>query len=195
RDVDLIARLQRIAAGLESHLADHARRWHAGLLEVPLGRLVFLVRLRLDEPELYGLVAILLCGLHLRDDTRAGLEHRCGMHGAVRQEQLRHPDLLADQSCDHGYFPCSLPKALISTSTPAGRSSFIRASTVCGVGSKMSISRLCVRISNCSRDFLSTCGERSTVHLFFAVGSGIGPASLAPVRCAVSTIAVHDGSS
>jgi hypothetical protein len=31
---------------------------------------------------------------------------------------------------------------------------------------------------------LSTCGERNTVHLFFAVGSGIGPASRAPVRFA-----------
>ena len=30
--------------------------------------------------------------------------------------------------------------------------------------------------SNCSRDFLSTCGERSTQYLFFMVGSGIGPA-------------------
>src|SRR2546430_8226688 len=34
----------------------------------------------------------------------------------------------------------------------------------------------------------STCGERRTVHLFFDVGSGIGPASRAPVRFAVSTI-------
>jgi hypothetical protein len=54
---------------------------------------------------------------------------------------------------------------------------------------------LCVRISNCSRDFLSTCGERSTVHLFFAVGSGIGPANRAPVRLAVSTISLVDWSS
>ena len=91
-----------------------------------------------------------------------------------------------------GVYLCSFPNALISTSTPAGRSSFISASTVCGVGSKMSISRLCVRSSNCSRDFLSTCGERSTVHLFFSVGNGIGPASLAPVRRAVSTISVVD---
>jgi hypothetical protein len=78
---------------------------------------------------------------------------------------------------------------------PAGKSSFMSASTVCGVGSKMSISRLCVRISNCSRDFLSTCGDRSTVHLFFSVGKGIGPASRAPVRRAVSTISVVDWSS
>ena len=37
---------------------------------------------------------------------------------------------------------------LISTSTPAGRSSFISWSTVLSVGSMMSISRRCVRISN-----------------------------------------------
>src|ERR1700686_3115001 len=53
------------------------------------------------------------------------------------------------------YFP-AWPKALISTSTPGGRSSFISASTVSGGGSRISIRRLCVRISNCSRDFLST---------------------------------------
>src|ERR1700736_1369509 len=46
---------------------------------------------------------------------------------------------------------CSFPNALISTSTPAGRSSFINASTVCGFGSKISSRRLCVRHSNCSR--------------------------------------------
>ena len=39
---------------------------------------------------------------------------------------------------------------------------------------------------------LSTCGERSTVHLFFTVGKGIGPATRAPVRFAVSTISVVD---
>ena len=39
---------------------------------------------------------------------------------------------------------------MISTSTPAARSSFINASTVCGVGSTISSTRLCVRISNCS---------------------------------------------
>src|SRR5262249_55642619 len=150
--------------------------------------------LRLDEPELYGFVAVLLGGLHLRDDARPRLQHCRRMHTTVGAEQLRHPDFFSDQSSDHRYLPCSLPNSLISTSTPAGKSSFISASTVCGVGSKMSISRLCVRISNCSRDFLSTCGDRSTVHLFFAVGSGIGPASRAPVRLAVSTISPVDWS-
>src|SRR5215472_5306414 len=86
------------------------------------------------------------------------------------------------------------PKALISTSTPGGRSSFISASTVSGVGSRISIRRLCVRISNCSRDFLSTCGERSTVQRLMVVGRGIGPATSAPVRFAVSTISRVDWS-
>src|SRR5882724_87891 len=56
----------------------------------------------------------------------------------------------------------------------------------------MSIKRLCVRTSNCSRLFLSTCGPRRTVYLRIEVGSGIGPATRAPVRRAVSTMSVVD---
>src|SRR5215472_7855989 len=73
-------------------------------------------------------------------------------------------------------------------STPAGTSSRIRESTVLGVGSMMSISRLCVRISKCSRESLYLCGERMTQYTFFSVGSGTGPATRAPVRVTVSTI-------
>ena len=47
-------------------------------------------------------------------------------------------------------------------STPAGRFSFFSSSTVRAVGSTMSSRRLCVRISNCSADFLSTWTERFT---------------------------------
>src|SRR3954464_9123188 len=86
------------------------------------------------------------------------------------------------------------PYSLISTSTPAARSSFIKASTVCGVGSTMSSRRLWVRISNCSRLFLSTCGERLTVNFSMRVGSGIGPRTCAPVRFAVFTISRVDES-
>src|SRR5260370_9116669 len=86
------------------------------------------------------------------------------------------------------------PNALISTSPPGVRSRFLSASTVSGVGSRMSISRLCVRISNCSRDFLSTCGDRKTVQRLIVVGRGIGPATSAPVRFAVSTISRVDWS-
>src|SRR3970040_387090 len=52
----------------------------------------------------------------------------------------------------------------------------------------MSIRRLCVFSSNCSRDFLSTCGLRSTVNSCRRVGSGIGPLTDAPVFCAVRTM-------
>jgi hypothetical protein len=45
-----------------------------------------------------------------------------------------------------------------------------------------------VRTSNCSRLFLSMCGERRTVKRLIFVGSGIGPAMSAPVRLTVSRI-------
>src|SRR5262245_53746987 len=73
-------------------------------------------------------------------------------------------------------------------STPAGRSSRMSESTVFGVGSMMSMSRLCVRISKCSRLSLYLCGDLMTQKTFFSVGSGTGPAILAPVRVTVSTI-------
>src|SRR5438067_2517261 len=149
----------------------------------------------------------------LRDHAWPRLQHRRRTHFALRIEQLRHPDFFAQNSCYLCHFLlffqnpslaiaigwvasylCSLPNALISTSTPAGRSSFISASTVCGVGSRMSSKRLCVRISNCSRDFLSKCGERSTQYLFFIVGSGIGTAVYATVLRAVSAITPVDRS-
>src|SRR6476619_3685425 len=80
-------------------------------------------------------------------------------------------------------------------STPAGRSSRIRLSTVLGVGEWMSIRRLGVRISNASLESLSLNGERITVYTFRSVGSGTGPVIVAPVRCAVSTIDCADRSS
>jgi hypothetical protein len=43
-----------------------------------------------------------------------------------------------------------------------GRSRRISESTVFGVGSMMSMRRLCVRISKCSRESLYLCGERMT---------------------------------
>jgi len=53
---------------------------------------------------------------------------------------------------------------LISTSTPAGKSSLISESTVLGVGSTISMSLLWILISKCSLDFLSTCGDLITHH-------------------------------
>src|SRR5207244_877291 len=77
------------------------------------------------------------------DDVRRHLEDRDGHHRAVRLEDLGHARLASDQSNCH--------YILISMSTPAGSESRIRASTVFDEGSRMSTSRLWVRISNCSR--------------------------------------------
>src|SRR5204863_10098943 len=82
--------------------------------------------------------------------------------------------------------------SLICTSTPAGSSSFMRASTVLSVGSTMSMSRLCVRSSYWSRASLSACGEIRMVYRSILVGSGTGPRTVAPVRLAVSTISRAD---
>lgn len=77
-------------------------------------------------------------------------------------------------------------------STPDGKSNFINASTVFGVGLTISTRRLCVRISNCSRESLYLCGERITVNSERSVGNGTGPETSAPVRFAVSTILLAD---
>src|SRR5213594_3657300 len=111
--------------------------------------------------------------------------HRDGHRLSSLEEHLGHSKLLPQQPVGH---------SLISTSTPAARLSFIRASIVSGVGSMISMSRLYVRISNCSRDFLSAWVERCTVHLLIRVGNGIGPTTLAPVRFTVSTISATDWS-
>ncbi len=60
-------------------------------------------------------------------------------------------------------FRLCLDYILISTSTPAGRFKLISASIVRGVGSTMSIKRLWIRISYCSRESLWTNVERLTV--------------------------------
>src|SRR3954471_23006842 len=167
RGLDLVPGLE-LLAGVETEFLQLADRRHAGLLEVAGLWLIRLRRLLLDEADLHRLIAIDVGRLALYHQAGAGLDHRHRDHRPVLDVDLRHPHL-ASQDSFHGVpllaIPGGyLPNALISTSTPAGSSSFISASTVWLVGSKMSSSRLCVRISNCSRDFLSTCGERFTVY-------------------------------
>src|SRR5690242_15774357 len=179
-------------------------------------RLVDPLRLNeFHEAQLDGIVAIFVHCAPLHHHAWARLQHRARHRRAIIGEDLRHAELDSENSIDchrvysllwpcrgadclallhRLHYACSRPNALISTSTPGGKSSFISASTVSGVGSRISIKRLCVRISNCSRDFLSTCGERSTVQRLIVVGRGIGPATSAPVRFAVSTISRVDWS-
>src|SRR5205823_5869001 len=133
------------------------------------------------ERELHGVVAVRLARLHLHDRTRTGLDHRDrGDSPGLGVEDLRHAELLAEDAFGH--------QSLISMSTPAGRSSRISWSIVFGVGLRMSIRRLCVRTSKCSRESLSLNGLRITQYTFFSVGRGTGPVIVAPLRCAVSTI-------
>src|SRR5262249_59352812 len=138
-------------------------------------------------PEREGRVAVALRCLALQDRAGSCLDHRHGHRAAGGQQNLGHAQLPAEQSepLPLGHCPCvtcvagchlrsralGLYCSLISTSTPAERSSLPRASIVCWVGSRMSSNRLCVRISKCSRDFLSTCGERLTVNRSIRVGS------------------------
>src|SRR5579872_841872 len=179
---------------IEAQRTQHGRRrFEACLRGVPdrgLGRatstrraLVLLGRAR-DALRTHAQLHLSNSGVrrrHLQDRIRGRFHHRAGDLQPVGGEYLRHADLLSDNA-DHRY------STLISTSTPAGRSSFVNASTVWARESRMSITRLCVLSSNCSRDFLSTCGERNTVHRCVFVGNGIGPDTCAPVFSAVRTM-------
>ena len=98
--------------------------------------------------ELDGQVAVALGGLHLGDVAGPGLDQGRGRDHAVVVEQPGHAQLPTQQTLNH--------QSLISISTPAGTFRRISASTVLEVGSNTSINRLWVRISNCSRLFLST---------------------------------------
>src|SRR5213079_162165 len=139
------------------------------------------------------------------DGARPRLDHRDRHVRAGGVEDARHAQFYTNQSVHmHPVSAClhvgTITRAdvptchscdystLISTSTPAGRSSFVSASTVCDRESRMSINRLCVLSSNCSRLFLSMWGLRSTVHSCRLVGSGMGPETCAPVFSAVRTM-------
>src|SRR4029077_15520099 len=101
RHEHLIAFLGGIASGGDLVRSRHARRGHVRLLEVTRRRLVAFAGAFLDEAELHRLVAVRLGVLRLHDDAGAGLDHRRGMHGAIRVEDLRHADFLTDDACDH----------------------------------------------------------------------------------------------
>src|SRR5436190_2029493 len=137
--------------------------------------------------ELDRRVAVALGRAQARDRVGLDRHDRDGDHRPVVLEDLGHADLAPDEPEFSGRH-----HILISMSTPAARDSRMRASTVFEDGSRMSTSRLWVRISNCSRLSLSMNGERRTVNFSIRVGSGTGPTTSAPVRWAVSTICAAD---
>src|SRR5579864_1798614 len=157
---------------------------------------------KLHQTNLRRLVSVLRRRLPLEHHARAGFQNGGRNDVTILPKDLSHPEFFAKNRVYHDehisavtYFVCSFPNALISISTPEGKSILVSASMVCVVGSRISTRRLWVRISNCSRDFLSLCGERRTQYLFLMVGKGIGPATCAPVRFAVETISAADWSS
>src|SRR5213079_869073 len=214
-DVDELADHEMVRLNLGAN-RDQRVLGHAELGNLPLGldlghrKLAALCLRQIDglagtRTELQRDVTVLLGRAVAQHLAIAELEHgHRDMFAGLRKDP-RHPDLLCDHSGAHRRASCSFcpleartgskNQSLISTSTPAARSSFIRASTVCGVGSTMSSRRLCVRISNCSRLFLSMCGERLTVKRSIRVGNGIGPRTVAPVGLAVLTISRVEWSS
>ena len=97
-----------------------------------------------------------------RPDRPAAMPRRTAAADRTASRKRAGPHAGGPGSGRRGLAPARGHCSLISTSTPAGRSSFISASTVLSVGSTMSISRWWVRISNWSREVLFTCGERST---------------------------------
>src|SRR5438270_12671605 len=108
------------------------------------------------EGQLYGLVAVALGRADGGHRARPSFQHGHPLDAAILEELLGHTELARE---DGGHYEASR----ISMSTPAGRwSSRCSESTVLGVGWWISISRLWVRISKCSRESLSLNGERIT---------------------------------
>src|SRR3954447_6620694 len=178
RDVDLLARAEQLRAELltdavrrgvrGADLDDVATGRRARLGEVPGLRLGDLAALDLAVPDLDGVVAVRLWATDLGDHVGARGDDRHRDDAVVLVPGLGHAELGAQQSSGvsfksaHGIRASIATQSLISMSTPAGRSSRISESTVFGVGSMMSMRRLWVRISKCSRLSLYLWGERMT---------------------------------
>src|SRR5690606_7562692 len=179
----------------DAELPQATTRFDLGLGVMPGQRLVDQRGAAGAGGDLDSAVAIDLDGLDLGDAVRGGFDqgHRDGT--TVLGEHPAHAGLAADQTQRIFLRHVGCPQAsLIWTSTPAASSSFISASTVLSLGSTISSTRLCVRVSYWSRASLSTCGDVRMVKRSILVGSGIGPRTCAPVRLAVSTISLAERS-
>src|SRR3954469_24191519 len=142
-DVDRVARLEDVdlhavsdvRVAVVAKLDERPHRRDACFLEV-CGRRAgdAAVGDLLHEADLDGVIAILLGCLFLYHEARSGLDDRARDQRAVVGEHLGHPPLLANYSFDCHVVHlgtlmrvrvCYFPNALISTSTPAGSSSFM----------------------------------------------------------------------
>src|SRR5699024_314994 len=129
--------------------------------------LVCLAWVDLAIGDLDSVVAIVFYGANLGHNAWPSLDDGYRYYAVLLVEDLSHAELLAQNALDlvsHYYFSTKVLffDHWLLMSTLAGRSMRIRASTVFGVGSRMSMRRLWVRISKCSRESLYLCGERIT---------------------------------
>ena len=115
---------------------------HSGSGELAGDRLVHLARADLAVSELDGAVSVALGGADTRHHVGAGLDDRHRDDFVVLIEHLRHAQLGAQNAFSSHFFGISYWDYWMLTSTLAGRSMRMSASTVFGVGSRMSIRRL-----------------------------------------------------
>src|ERR1700694_3810043 len=172
-------------ARIAAELVQHCFRSHVEFFETAAHGFVERLDFRIFKAEHNRVVTVLIGYFALDDLARTRSDDRARNAPAIIGEDIRHADLTADNLFHLCY-------AFSSMSTPAGRSKCMSASMVFELACRMSISRLCVRISKCSRLFLSTCGERNTQERSISVGRGTGPLTNAPVRFAVSTMRSAD---
>src|SRR3989344_3405187 len=112
----------------------------------------FLVR---AETKLDSGITVALFGFHLGNHHWFGFDNRHGCYSAPLVEDLGHINFSAKQKF-HYIILRSIP-------TPLGNSMFVRASIIFPFGLTISSMRLCTRISNCSREFLSMNAPLFTV--------------------------------
>jgi hypothetical protein len=108
-DLDLLPGLEGF---IRAELDDVAQGLDARLGEVAHHRLLRAAALRVAQLD-RG-IAVTLRGLHLNHPARPRLDHRHGQGSAVLGEDLRHPELLAEDPLD-GH------QSFSSMSTPAAR--------------------------------------------------------------------------
>src|SRR5207244_12610884 len=102
----------------QPELPEHREGTRPRLLELTLHRLLQPARLRSAEPELRGGVPVALALAGGNHRAWSGLDDGDRHEHALRSVDLRHAELASDQTGErHGYW------SLISTSTPAARSS------------------------------------------------------------------------
>ena len=125
------------------------------LLDVAVQRLGQALFFLVVEAELDGIISILA-------RLRLHLKHAVGADENADRDGNQHPPARCRRGCGRVFFLkvrvawCLLKNQILMVmSTPAGKLSFFNSSTVLAVGSRMSISRLWVRCSKVSCDFLS----------------------------------------